>query len=147
MNFKNYLQDLGHPGHSGHLSEKVTPDCADGSGVIPDGPYKGWKVIRTSHLDDDRKNGKDRDVNFDCDTFDAIITKFLQKRPMGVKDGKYSLSWRNIDGYQNTIVAVKNGNKSITFITVIQMNKKSARDYHAKSGQVSIDLGIIKEPN
>ncbi len=135
MTFKDYLQ------------EKVSQDCSTGSGVIPDGPYKGWKLIRTSHLDDDRKSGMDRDENFDCDTFDAIVTKFLQKRPMGLKDGKYSLSWKNANGYQNTVVAVRNSDTSITFITVIQMNKKSARDYHHKKGQSSIDLGIIKEPN
>ena len=128
------------------LFEKVSPDCSTGNGVIPDGPYKGWHIVRTNHLDDTRKTGKERDHGFDCDTFDAIVTKLLQKRPMNIKDGKYSLSWRNIDGYQNVVVSVNNSQKSITFITVIQMNKKKAGDYHSKSGQISIDLGIIKEP-
>ena len=48
-----------------NINEKVSPDCSDGAGIIPEGPYKGWKVYRTNHIDDIRKEtGKERDHGF-----------------------------------------------------------------------------------
>ena len=132
MKFKNFL-------------EKVSPNCDTGSGVIPDGPYKGWKVYRTSHLDDIRKpSNKERDDGFSCATFEVLVKKFLQKRALGINSGKYQLTWKNSRGYQAVVVNVTNDNKTISFITVMQLNKKAARDYYAKGP--SIDLGLIKEP-
>lgn len=134
MKFKLYL-------------EKVSPDCSTGAGVIPDGPYKGWKVVRTSHLDDKREPSKlDRDHGFDCDTFDTLITKLTQKRPMGLKSGKLQITWKNPKGYQACVINISNDTKSITFITVMQLSRGRANQYETK-GAPSIDLGIVKEPN
>lgn len=130
------------------LNEKVSPDCSTGPGVIPDGPWKEYEVIRTNHLDDPRNppNPKQRDAGFDCDTFDAIITKLMQKRPLGLRGGKMQLTWKNPRGYQAVVVNIDTSKKTITFITVMQMDRKKATQYETK-GAPSIDLGIIKEPN
>lgn len=128
------------------LSEKVSPDCSTGPGVIPEGPWKGFEVIRTNHLDDVRDSGRQRDHGFDCDTFDAIITKLMQKRPLGLNSGKMQLTWKNSKGYQAVVIQIDKEKKTITFITVMQMNRKKANQYETK-GAPSIDLGIIKEPN
>ena len=35
--------------------EKVSNDCQTGAGVVPNvGPFKDFKIIRTSHLDNKR---------------------------------------------------------------------------------------------
>ena len=128
------------------LFEKVSKDCSTGPGVIPDGPYKGWKIIRTGHLDDKRDSGRDRDHGFTCSTFDALITKLMQKRPMGLKSAKMQLTWKNSKGYQAVVVNVSNDQKQITFVTVMQLNRNKATQYETK-GAPNIDLGIIKEPN
>ena len=135
MNFKLYL-------------EKVSGDCLTGAGEIPDGPWKGYKVIRTNHLDDPRNppDPTQRDQNFDCSTFDGIITKLMQKRPLGLKSGKMQLTWKNSRGYQAVVVNISTDNKTITFITVMQLNRKKSTQYETK-GAPSIDLGILKEPN
>jgi hypothetical protein len=127
------------------LFEKVSRDCSNGPGIVPDGPYKGWELIRTSHLDEPRKNGKERDHDWNCQSFDNLVTKFLQKRPLGINDGKYTLTWKNSDGYQSCIVSVDNSRKSITFVTIMMLNKKSTRDY-TKVGSTLINLGVIQLP-
>lgn len=128
------------------FTEKVSSDCSTGPGVIPEGPWKGFKVVRTSHLDDKRDSGRDRDHGFDCDTFDALITKLMQKRPMGLKSGKMQLTWKNTKGYQAVVINISTDQQTITFVTVMQMNRSKATQYETK-GAPSIDLGIIKEPN
>ena len=130
------------------LYEKVSPDCSTGPGVIPEGPWKGFKVVRTGHLDDPRNppSKKQRDDSFDCDTFDALITKLMQKRPMGLKSGKMQITWKNKEGYQAAVINISNDNQTITFITIMQMNRSSATKYETK-GAPNIDLGLIKEPN
>ena len=130
------------------LTEKVSKDCSTGSGVIPDGPWKEYKVIRTSHLDEPRNppNPKQRDDSFICNTFDLIITKLMQKRPLGLKSGKVQLTWKNPKGYQAVVVNISTDLKTITFITVMQLNRKKATQYETK-GAPSIDLGLIKTPN
>ncbi len=129
------------------IFEKVSQDCSTGAGEIPSGPYKGWKAIRTNHLDDTRPpSERERDANFDCQTFDALIDGFLKKRPLGVQDGKYQITWKNKKGVQAFVINVDNSKKVITFITVMQLNKRSPQDYHAK-GARAIDLGKILEPN
>ena len=144
MKFKKYFNELMNPIN---LVERVSPDCSTGAGEITTaGPWKDFKVIRTSHLDDERNTGRERDHGFDCDTFDAIITKFLQKRPLGIKDGKVQLTWKNSKGYQAAVVQVSNSKKNITFVTIMQLNRKKATQYET-NGDPSIDLGIIKEPN
>ncbi len=80
------------------FTERVSPDCSTGPGIIPDGPYKGWEIVRTNHLDDKRDTGRERDDGFDCQTFDAIISKLMQKRPLGLKSGKMQLTWKNAKG-------------------------------------------------
>ena len=135
MTFKEYLREV------------VSPDCADGAGVVPNGPYKGWKLIRTSHLDSKRPpSERDRDHGFVCLDFNKIVTKLTQKRPFGLKDGKTQIVWQNEKGYQSAVVAVDNNKKTITFVTIIQLNKKTATKYETK-GMSSINLGIIKSPN
>ena len=135
MNFKKYL------------NEKVSPDCSTGAGVIPDGPWKDYEVIRTSHLDDPRNppDPKQRDHDFICLDFDAIITKLMQKRPMGLREGKTQLTWKNSKGYQAMVINISNRQKSITVITIMQMNRKKSTQYETK-GAPNIDLGIIKSP-
>ena len=133
ISFKNYL------------SEQVTPDCANGAGVVPDGPYKGWKLVRTSHLDD-KRGSKDRDDGFDCETFDELMGAMNKKRPLGINDGTWQLAWKNSKGYQTAIVSIDNSKKQITFITVMQLNKKKALDYHPKKGDKFLDLGKVLEP-
>lgn len=129
------------------FTEKVTPDCSNGPGVIPEGPWKGFKVVRTSHLDDKRKpSNKDRDDGFDCQTFDALITKLMQKRPLGLKSGKMQITWKNKDGVQAAVINISNDQKTITFITVMQLNRSNASKYETK-GAPNIDLGLVKEPN
>lgn len=128
-----------------NINEKVSPDCSDGSGIIPDGPYKGWKVYRTNHIDDIRKEtGKERDYGFTCKTFDLLINKFLAKRPLGIDSGEYTLGWKNTKGYQTVVVNISNDTKVISFITVMQLNKKSIRDYKIRGKMVN--LGVIDAP-
>ena len=124
--------------------EKVSQDCSDGRGIIPDGPYKGWKVLRTNHLDDYRGN-KQRDHNFECNDFEKIVLKFLEKRPLGIEDGEYSITWKNQDGYQNAVVSVNNKFQVITFVTIIQMNKKTPK-YTLKSNTRKVYIGIVNAP-
>lgn len=148
MNFKNYLLKIIETENleTKTLNEKVAPNCDSGGGEIPSGPYKGWKVIRTNHLDDIRPPAeKERDAGFNCETFDELIYAFLNKRPLGIKDGSYSLTWKNSKGHQNFVVSVNNAAKTITFVTIIQLNRKGPNDYHAKDS-ASIFLGNINTP-
>jgi hypothetical protein len=106
--------------------EKVSPNCDNGSGVAPV-TIKGWKVIRTEHLDDPRPpSGKERDEGFTCDTFEELVEQFLKKRPL-IQSGNYNITWKNSKGYQSMIVSVNAEAKEMTFITIIHGNK-SARD-------------------
>ena len=128
--------------------ERVSQDCSTGAGELPMfvGPWKGFTVIRTNHLDDKRPpSERDRDHGFDCGSFDSIISAFLKKRPLGLKDGKYSLTWKNKKGHQNAVVNVNNDKKTITFITIIQLNKRQPNDYHAK-GAAALFIGNISVP-
>jgi hypothetical protein len=130
------------------LLEKVSPDCSTGSGVVPEGPWKGFKAVRTNHLDEPRPpKGEERDEGFDCNTFDEIMKSFFKKRPLGVADGDYSLFWKNSKGWQTAIINVNNDTKTIKWITVIQKNKKSMNDYRIKYKTIKINLGNIPEPN
>ena len=130
-----------------NLQEKVSSDCSTGAGEIPDGPWKGFQVIRTNHLDDHRGSSeKARDADFDCETFDELVNGLLKKRPMGIKDDKYLVEWKNKRGYQSYVVKVDNTRKTITFITVMMLNKKSPGMYNT-SGARYIFIGNIKEPN
>ncbi len=139
MKFKEYLAK--------DLAEKVAPNCEAGGGEIPSGPYKGWKVIRTNHLDDIRPpSEKERDEGFDCDTFDKLIYAFLSKRPLGINDGSYSLTWKNSKGHQNFVVSANNDKKTLTVVTIIQLNRKDQNGYHAKDS-ASIFLGNINKPS
>ncbi len=124
--------------------EKVSKDCSDGRGIIPDGPYKGWKVLRTSHLDDLRGN-KQRDHNFECDDFEKLVMRFLEKRPLGIEDGEYSVTWKNKNGFQNMVISVDNKFKIITFITIIQLDKKTPK-YTLKSKTRQVYLGNVDAP-
>ena len=102
-------------------------------------------MIRTNHLDDRRSNGTERDENFNCDTFDALITKLLQKRPLGLKAGKTQLTWKNQKGYQAVVLQISVDSKSITFITAMQLNKKKSTQYEMRDG-VNINLGVLSTP-
>ena len=131
------------------LLEKVSKDCSTGDGIIPDGPYKGWKVWRTNHLDKPRYptiSSVERDEGFECDTFDALVSTLLKKRPLGLKDGKTQITWKNTEGIQACMLDIDNKKKTITFITVMQLNKSRSTQYETK-GSPSIDLGNLNEPN
>jgi hypothetical protein len=130
------------------LSEKVSPDCSTGAGIIPEGPWKGFKVVRTNHLDEPRPpKDKERDEGFDCDTFDSLIKGLIKKRPIGLPSGDFAIFWKNSKGWQTAMININKERKTITFITVIQKNKKSMNDYRVKSGTSKINLGNIPEPN
>ena len=128
--------------------EKVTPDCSTGSGVIPDGPWKGYKIIRTSHLDEPRNPPSpiQRDQGITCDYFDEVAKALFRKRPLGLQDGKYALFWKNSRGVQNAMVQIDTDRKTITFVTMMQLNKRSINDYRLRPGDIKLDLGVIKEP-
>jgi hypothetical protein len=127
------------------LFEKVSRNCSDGSGEIPDGPYKGWQVIRTNHLDEPRPpSDKERDDGFDCETFEDLVLAFLKKRPLGIKDDKYLIEYKNKKGYQSFVIKVLNKNKTITFITIMQLNKKRQGEYNITDERY-IYIGTIKE--
>jgi hypothetical protein len=72
---------------------------------------------------------------------------FFRKRPLGVSDGDYSIFWKNDKGWQTAIINVNNENKTITWVTVIQKNKKSMNDYRVKQKTIKINLGNIPEPD
>ena len=131
------------------LTEKVSPNCDNGAGELPPvvGPWQGFTVIRTNHLDDIRPpSSKERDDGFDCKSFDFIIKALFRKRPLGLTAGKYQLAWKNNKGYQTGIVNIDTSKKPITWITIMQLNKKRATDYHPKPGDRLLDLGIVNEP-
>ena len=134
MNFKLYL-------------EKVSPDCSTGSGVIPEGPWNGYKIIRTSHLDDPRNppDPTQRDQGVTCDYFDEIAKALFRKRPLGLRSGDYAIFWTNSKGTQNAMVNIKAEKQTITFVTMIQQNKPMNK-YRVKSGTVRLDLGRVLEP-
>jgi len=136
--FKEYLK----------LSEKVSPDCSTGAGEIPEGPWKGFKVVRTAHLDEPRPpKGNERDEGFNCDTFDKLMSTLLKKRPLGLQDGEYLIFWENKKGYQTAAIIVDNADKKVIFKTVIQGDKRKVQDYRLnKSGKRIIDLGKVPEP-
>jgi len=84
MTFKQYFTETSFIS----LVERVSPDCSTGAGEITTvGPWQGYKVVRTKHLDEPRNPSSEiqRDDGFDCDTFDKIITKLIQKRPTWLK--------------------------------------------------------------
>jgi hypothetical protein len=105
-------------------------------------------IVRTSHLDDPRNPPSpiQRDQNFDCDSFDEIMKDFFRKRPLGVSDGDYSIFWKNQKGVQTAIINVNNKTKKITWVTIMQLNKRSMNDYKIKQKTIKIDLGNIPEP-
>ena len=128
--------------------EKVSLDCQTGAGIVPNvGPFKDFKIVRTNHLDQKRQ-GKERDEDFTCNSFDEIIKRFFQKRPLGVSDGDYSLFWKNEYGVQCMIININNNPqiKSLTVLTIMQLNKRHMNDYRIKQKTIKIDLGRIPEP-
>jgi len=130
------------------LEEAVSGDCSDGSGVIPGGPYKGWNVVRTKHLDDPRPPSEiERDAGFECDDFSDLIQGLSRKRPLGIADGKWQMTWKNQRGYQAFIIQINNQKKELIFLTIMQLNKKRALGYHPKPGDKFLDLGTIKIPD
>jgi hypothetical protein len=128
--------------------EKVSNDCQTGAGIVPNvGPFKNFKIIRTNHLDDKRGlSSKERDADFDCESFDLILKKFFQKRPLGVQDGKYSLFWENKNGVQSMIIEIDNKAKALRIVTIMQLNKNNMNDYKIKHKTIKINLGKIEEP-
>jgi hypothetical protein len=126
--------------------EKVSNDCSTGSGVVPNvGPFKDFKIVRTNHLDD-KRGSKERDEDFDCQSFDEILKKFFQKRPLGVQDGDYSLFWKNQEGVQSMIININNKNKTLSIVTIMQLNKNNMNDYKIKQKTIKINLGNLLEP-
>ena len=126
------------------LFEKVSPDCSTGAGVIPDGPWNNYKIIRTNHLDDLR-NGKERDQGVTCDYFDEIAKALFRKRPLGLNAGDYALFWTNSKGTQVAMVDINTEKKTITFVTMIQQDK-AMNKYKIKAGTKKLDLGRVLEP-
>jgi len=125
------------------IQERVSPDCQTGNGAMM--KVGKWIIGRTSHLDDPRPpSEKERDDGFYCKEFANIIQMFLKKRPMNISDGKYHLVYKNEHGYQDCLVAVNNDFKTMTFVTIMQLNKKSPNDYDAKNGEKRIFIGKTK---
>jgi hypothetical protein len=129
------------------INEKVSRDCSNGPGIIPAGPFAGYKVLRVRHLDFKRKDGKERDHGFDCETFGAIVNAL--SRVKGVPSmrhmGEYQIVWKNRRGYQAAAIEVNQDKKIVKFITIMQLNRKCQTCYHAK-GRPEIYLGPIDEP-
>ncbi len=141
MNFKKYYRTQEE------LNEKVSRDCSTGGGVIPDGPYKGWSVVRTNHLDDTREpSNKERDQGFVCDTFEDIVMGFLSKRPLGIQDGKYMLEWKNRSGFQCLILNVQNEKTQLQIVTIMQLNQPKAGSYITSNRVKFVALGVINKP-
>ena len=133
-----------------YLLERVSADCSTGSGVIPGiGPWAGYKAVRTGHLDEPRNPPSpiQRDQGFDCKSFDEILKALIRKRPLGLPNGDFALFWKNSKGVQNAMINIKQDNKTITFVTMIQQSKRNMNDYRVKKGTVKLDLGLVKEPN
>jgi hypothetical protein len=130
------------------FAEKVSGDCSTGAGIVPNvGPFKDFKILRTSHLDNKRgTSSKERDEDFDCQSFDLILKKFFQKRPLGVQDGDYSLFWENKEGVQSMIININNEEKALSIITIMQLNKNNMNNYRIKQKTIKINLGKIQEP-
>ena len=129
------------------IVEKVSGDCSTGSGVVPGGPWNGYKIIRTSHLDEPRNPPSpiQRDQGVTCNYFDEIAKALFRKRPLGMKTGDYAIFWKNAKGVQNAMVRIDAEKKTITFVTMIQQSKPMNK-YRVKQGTVKLDLGIVKEP-
>jgi len=125
------------------IQERVSRDCQTGNGAMM--KVGSWIIGRTSHLDDPRPpSEKERDDGFYCKEFANIIQMFLKKRPMNITDGKYNLIYKNGDGYQNCLVAVNNGFNTMTFVTIMQLNKNNVNDYNVKSGEKRLFIGNVK---
>lgn len=126
-----------------HFNEKVSPDCSTGNGAM----FKvgKWIVGRTQHLDDPRPpSEKERDDGFFCKEFISVVKLFLKKRPIEISDGKYHLVYKNEGGYQNCLVAVNNEFKTMTFVSIMQLNKNSPSDYKVKNGEKRIFIGNVQ---
>ena len=126
--------------------EEVSLDCSDGSGTIKNiGPYNTFMVVRTKHLDEPRNPNShiQRDHDFDCETFHTLVNKFFQRRPLGVKNGKYSIFWRNEHGVQSAVIHIDNDTKKVIFVTIIQLDKRHMNDYRKKQHTIRINLGLI----
>ena len=130
-----------------YLTEKVSGDCSTGSGVVPNGPWNGYKIIRTSHLDEPRNPPSpiQRDQGVTCDYFDEIAKALFRKRPLGLRSGAYAIFWTNSKGTQNAMVQINTEKLSITFVTMIQQSKPKNK-YRVKQGTVKLDLGRVLEP-
>ena len=125
-----------------HIDEKVSRDCATGNGSM----FKigGWIVGRTSHLDDKRPpSEKERDDGFFCQKFVDVVKMFKKKRPMNINDGKWHLIYKDEDGFQNCLVAVNNEFKTMTFVTIMQLNKSKVNDYNIKAGEKRLFIGSL----
>jgi hypothetical protein len=72
---------------------------------------------------------------------------FFRKRPLGVSDGDYSIFWRNSKGVQSAVINVNNKTKKITWVTIMQLNKKSPGDYRVKKNTIKLNLGNVPEPS
>jgi len=129
------------------IIEKVSTDCSTGAGVVPNvGPFKDFQIIRTTHLDQPRgSSSEERDQDFDCSSFDSILKKFFQRRPLGVQDGDYSLFWNN-PKTQCMVVNINNKSKKLTILTIMQLDKRNMNDYRIKGKTIKINLGPISEP-
>jgi len=129
------------------LFDSVSKDCSTGAGIVPGGPWNGYKIIRTNHLDEPRKEaGVQRDHGVTCDFFDEIAKALFRKRPLGLRDGDYAIFWRNSSGVQNAMIDINTKRKTITFVTMIQHSKSNATKYKLRSGSSKLNLGIVKEP-
>jgi hypothetical protein len=130
-----------------YLLEKVSSDCSSGPGIIPAGPFAGYKVLRVKHLDSKRKDGKERDYGFDCETFEALVMGLSRIKgiPSMKHMGEYQIVWKNRKGYQAAAIEVDHERKIVKFITVMQLNRQCQTCYHSK-GRPEIYIGPIDEP-
>lgn len=125
------------------VQEKVSPDCATGNGAM----FKvgKWIVGRTVHLDDKRPpSEKERDDGFFCQKFIKVVQMFMKARPVGITEGKYHLVYKDENGYQNCVVSVNEEFSTMTFITIMQLNKRNINDYKVSNGDRRIEIGEMK---
>ena len=124
------------------IIERVSRDCSTGNG--PMFKVGEWVIGRTSHLDDPRPpSEKERDDGFYCKKFLKVIQMFRKKRPLGINGGKWHLIYKDENGYQDCLVSVNNEYKTMTFITIMQLNKSRIGNYKIKQGEKRIFIGNL----
>jgi hypothetical protein len=105
------------------------------------GNVGGYRIIKSEHTKHTRDYQKfSRDYGMTKNDFLDVIDKFIKKTTP--KDGKkYHLFYKKTGRYNDLIVAVDG--KTITIITVIQLQKQSVLQYFSKPGELRLTLESV----